>query len=282
MTTSAREWRAAREEDIRRAYADKECWNDLDRITCQHPYNFNAIEQWPLDAAVICKPTDRASVLLGSIKAACSLEHVFKTLSVKVTVVVTMCANGMEIRGAPKDWARYFKQEKVFHIKCHLEDTTLKPPHRWEERIPDLVASCLEQWKIVCGQLWKQSMLAVTRGESMHVLFHCFGGINRSAGALCAWLGSSWVTTTLQRMPSSCFLAPLAQSPLCLGGFVEAGRFAYRVAHGTECGGRKLICTTVRLERNCSRRTCKISSQLLSVCTVENVEKCWSTCFCVI
>ena len=31
--------------------------------------------------------------------------------------------------------------------------------------------------------------------------------------------------------------------------------------------------------RNCSRRTCKISSQLLSVCTVE---KCWSTCFCVI
>ena len=149
MTTSAREWRAAREEDIRRAYADKECWNDLDRITCQHPYNFNAIEQWPLDAAVICKHTDRASVLLGSIKAACSLEDIFETLSVKVTVVVTMCANEMEIRGAPKDWARYFQQEKVFHIKCHLEDTTLKPPHRWEERIPDLVASCLEQWKMV-------------------------------------------------------------------------------------------------------------------------------------
>ena len=52
-------------------------------------------------------------------------------------------------------------------------------------------------------------------------------------------LGSSWVTTTLQRMPSSC----------CLGGFVEAGRFACRVAHGTECGGHKLICTTVRLEK---------------------------------
>jgi protein-tyrosine phosphatase len=89
------------------------------------------------------------------------------------------------------DWTRYFQQEKVFHIKCQLEDTTLTPPHlfyRWDERIPDLVASCLEQWKIVCGQLWKQSMLAVTRGESMHVLFHCFGGINRSAGALCAWL----------------------------------------------------------------------------------------------
>ena len=54
MTTSAREWRAAREEYIRKACADKECWNDLDRITCQHPYSFESIEQWPLDAAVIC------------------------------------------------------------------------------------------------------------------------------------------------------------------------------------------------------------------------------------
>ena len=188
MTTSACEWRAVREEDIRRAYADKECWNDLDCITWQHPYSFKSIEQWPLDAAVIYKPTDRASVLLGSIKAACSLKDILKTVLVKVTVVVTMCANEMKIQGAPKDWTRHFQQEKVFHIKCQLEDTTLTPPHRWDERIPDLVASCLEEWKLVCGQLWKQSMLAVTRGESMHVLFHCFGGVNRSAEVLCAWL----------------------------------------------------------------------------------------------
>ena len=97
MTTSACEWRAVREEDIRRAYADKKCWNDLDRITWQHPYSFKSIEQWPLDAAVIYKPTDRTSVLLGSIKAACSLEDILKTLLVKVTVVVTMCANEMKI-----------------------------------------------------------------------------------------------------------------------------------------------------------------------------------------
>ena len=138
-----------------------------------------------------------------------ALAEISATLSVKVTVVVTMCANEMEIRGAPKDWAQHFQQEKVFHVKCHLEDTTLKPPHRWEERIPDLVVSCLEQWKIVCGQLWKQSMLAVTRGESMHVLFHCFGGINRSAGVLCAWLVVGYnysaedaVQLLLQKRPS--------------------------------------------------------------------------------
>ena len=78
-------------------------------------------------------------MLLGSIKAACSLEDILKTLLVKVTVVVTMCANEMKIQGAPKDWTRHFQQEKVSHIKCQLEDTTRTPPHGWDERIPDLV-----------------------------------------------------------------------------------------------------------------------------------------------
>ena len=148
MTTSAREWRAAREEDIRRAYADRECWNDLDRSTWQHPYSFESIEQWPLDAAVICNANLRIErqCCLGASKRRVALEDILKTLLVKVTVVVTMCAHEMKIQGAPKDWTRYFQQEKVFHIKCQLEDTTLKPPQRWDERIPDLVASCLEQW----------------------------------------------------------------------------------------------------------------------------------------
>ena len=202
-----------------------------------------------------------------------------KTLSVKVTVVVTMCANEMEIRGAPKNWARYFQQEKVFHIKCHLEDTTLKPPHRWEERIPDLVASCLEQWKIVCGQLWKQSMLAVTRGESMHVLFHCFGGINRSAGALCAWLVVGYnysaedaVQLLLEKRPS---LRPWHNRPYVLKALwkLEGLRTEWHMELSAADGN---WFAPLFVWRNCSWRTCKISSQLLFVCTVE---KCWSTWF---
>lgn len=188
MAASAGEWRAEREEDIRNAFADRSRWTDVDHVTDQHNYSFKSIEEWPLDAAVICRPTDRASVLLGSLKAARSLKDIFETLALKVTVVVTMCAHEMKVIGAPKDWARYFQEQKVFHIKCQLEDTTLKPVQRWVGRIPDLAASCLEQWKIVRGKLWNQSMVAVTTGESMHVLFHCFGGINRSAGVLCAWL----------------------------------------------------------------------------------------------
>ena len=94
-------------------------------------------------------------------------------------------------------------------------------------------------------------MLAVTRGESMHVLFHCFGGINRSVGVLCAWLvvdynySADAVQLLLEKRPA---LRPWDNRP-CLGGLVAAGRFAGQVAHGTECGGQKLICTTVRLER---------------------------------
>ena len=52
---------------------------------------------------------------LGSIKAACSLEDILKTLSVKVTVVVTMCAHEMKIQGAPEDWTQCFQQESLSH-----------------------------------------------------------------------------------------------------------------------------------------------------------------------
>ena len=115
----------------------------MDYVTHQHNYSFNSIEEWPLDAAVIYRPTDRASLLPGNSKAACSLQDIVETSSLKVTVVVTMCAREMEIQGAPTDWTQYFQQQEVFHIKCQLEDTTLKPAKRWLEKIPDLAASCL-------------------------------------------------------------------------------------------------------------------------------------------
>ena len=198
LATDAPEWRTQREQDIRDAYADKNRWTALDYVTDQHDYSFRSIEAWPLDAAVIYNPTDRAALLLGSLKAACSLEDIVETTSLKVTVVVTMCAQEMQITGAPTDWTKYFEEQDVFHIQCHLEDTTLKPARHWREQIPALVASCLRQWKIVCDQLWKQSMLAVAGDKSMHVLFHCFVGISRSAGVLCAWLVVAYEHSALE------------------------------------------------------------------------------------
>eukprot|EP00438_Fugacium_kawagutii_P002698 Skav218907 [mRNA] locus=scaffold328:440051:440561:- [translate_table: standard] len=57
--------------------------------------------------------------MLGSLKAACSLEEISSTLSVEVTVVVTMCAQEMKIRGAPTDWSEYFRRRNIFHVKCY-------------------------------------------------------------------------------------------------------------------------------------------------------------------
>ena len=42
--------------------------------------------------------------------------------------------------------------------------------------------------KSTCFQLWQQSIIAVNADKPMNILFHCFGGINRSAAVLCAWL----------------------------------------------------------------------------------------------
>ena len=135
LATDALERRPQREQDIRDAYADKNRWTALDYVTDQHDYSFKSIEAWPLDAAVIYRPTDRAALLLGSLKAACSLEDIVETTSLKVTVVVTMCAQEMKIAGAPTDWTKYFQQQDVFRVQCHLGDTTLKPARRWLEQI---------------------------------------------------------------------------------------------------------------------------------------------------
>ena len=117
-------------------------------------------------------------------------------------------------------------------------------------------------------------MLAVTRCESMHVLFHCFGGINRSAGVSCAWLvvGYNYSAEDAVQLllENKTFLAPLAQSPLCLGGVVEAGRFAYRVAHGTQRGGRKHLhhCSSGETVRGEPARS--VANCCLSVKTVRD------------
>ena len=79
-----------------------DCFGLCHRPT-QHNYSFKSIEAWPSDAAVIYRPTDRASLLLGSLKAACSLHDIVETSSLKVTMVVTMCATEMKIEGAPTD-----------------------------------------------------------------------------------------------------------------------------------------------------------------------------------
>jgi len=64
----------------------------------------------------------------------------------------------------------------------------VKQPGRDLERHSALQKNCLSNWKSICFQLWQQSVTAINADKPMNILFHCFGGINRSAAVLCAWL----------------------------------------------------------------------------------------------
>ena len=181
-------WSQARQQDIQDAYNDTASWTALDEIIYQHTYSFSSIAAWPVDGCLVCKPTERASVLLGSLQAACNLDVIKEDLGVSVTVVVSMCETEMQSHGAPSNWKDYFSERDVVHIHCQLDDITLKQPGRDLERHEALQRKCLSSWKSICLQLWQQSIIAVHEDKPMHMLFHCFGGINRSAAILCAWL----------------------------------------------------------------------------------------------
>ena len=181
-------WSQARQKDIQEACNDTASWTALDEIIYQHAYSFSSIAAWPVDGCFVCKPTERASVLLGSLQAACNLDVIKEDLGVSVTVVVSMCETEMQSHGAPSNWKDYFSERDVVHIHCQLDDITLKQPGRDLERHEALQRKCLSSWKSICLQLWQQSIIAVHEDKPMHILFHCFGRINRSAAILCAWL----------------------------------------------------------------------------------------------
>ena len=91
-----------------------------------------------------------------------------------------------------------------------------------------LQKSCLTTWKSMCFKLWQQSIIGVNADKPMNILFHCFGGINRSAGVLCLAPRSLW----LQRRrcdqdfdDKATFSSPLP-SRLCFGGPVDGGTTA--------------------------------------------------------
>ena len=73
-------------------------------------------------------------------------------------------------------------------LPCQLDDITVKQPLRNAKEARAMTMACLHAWKLICHQLWDASIAAVLQDAPMNVLFHCFGGINRSAAILCAWL----------------------------------------------------------------------------------------------
>ena len=228
-----------RQKDIQDAYNDTASWTALDEIIQQHNYSFSSIAAWPVDGCLVRKPTERATMLLGSLQAACNLDVIKEDLGVSVTVVVSMCETEMNVHGAPSNWNDYFREHDVVHIHSQLDDITVRQPGRNLERHEALQKKCLSNWKSICFQLWQHSIIAVNEDKPMHILFHCFGGINRSAAVLCAWLIAAYgysaedaiklllkETVSSPVAPSRLCFGPVAPSRLCFGGIVDGGTTA--------------------------------------------------------
>eukprot|EP00435_Cladocopium_sp_Y103_P022749 s13_g5.t1 len=155
-----KQWTAARQQDIEEAYNDSASWTTLDEITRSHNYSFSSIADWPVDGCLICAPTEKSALLLGSLQAACNLSALKEDLGFSVPVVVSMCDAEMKVHGAPANWTAYFNQHNVFHIRCQLDDLTVKQPKRSANEYKALQDECLWTWKNICFQLWQQSLVA--------------------------------------------------------------------------------------------------------------------------
>jgi hypothetical protein len=131
-------------------------------------------------------------MLLGSLQAVCNLGVIKEDLGVSVTVVASMCETDMNVHGAPSNWKDYFREHDVVHIHGQLDDITVKQPGRDLERHRGLQKNCLSNRKSICFQLWQQSVIAANADKPMNILFHCFGGINRSTAVLCARLMAAY------------------------------------------------------------------------------------------
>ena len=166
----------------------------------------------------------------------CSLEDIWKTLSLKVTVVVTMCAHEMKMHGAPKHWTRYFN-----NMESSTSTATWKTSH-WS-RCTVRVNEFLLWWSLA----WNNGKWFVARcGNSPWKRWPtenpcmCFSIALEASSQ--RWRSVCLACRGLQLFCPGChpvaageatFLATLEQSPVCLGGFVEIGRLARWVAKGS-------------------------------------------------
>ena len=137
--------------------------------------------------ATLCgERADRAALLLGRLKAACSLEDIVETTSLKVTLVATMCAQEMKIAGAPTDWTKYFQQQDVFHIQCF--GTKLR-----HHRLNDGIRDCRKKGRDVdmcllhlhdkrCAVGTHESLVLIVMSFALRSQCWCFEGPVRESG----------------------------------------------------------------------------------------------------
>ena len=162
----------------------------LDKLLVKHVYHFGDISDWPNDICGISPaktvPLEKPEIyFLGSLAACAHLpthQAEIPLCSHRVSVVLSFCRAEMErIRGRPEmGWKSWLEDLKIQWFVFDLEDPRPRL-HDATGFCEDVASVCLS-WMEMCRALLQH--LTQTPG----ILFHCFGGINRSSAALCAWL----------------------------------------------------------------------------------------------
>ena len=158
-------------------------WTELDIRMKDVEYAWNDISAWPLD---VWNPLWASSeqIFVGSLKCACSLEQIECIYGRQVTTVVSMLhLSEMRVRGVPDDWDAYFVAHAVQQHTYSLDDVAPKTATLKAQQ----ARVCLRTWLRMCFQLWSLRRFW-SEPRPFVVLFHCFGGRNRSTAAACAWL----------------------------------------------------------------------------------------------
>ena len=168
----------------------------LDRLLAAHQYHFGDISDWPNDICEIL-PGEMMSLeppeiyFLGSLAACRHLRTHQETVPLsyrKVSVVLSFCPREMKrIRGQPEvGWKAWFEDLQIRWFTFDVDDprTYLDDTNTFCQEVGN---AWLSSWMDMCCALLKH-LKATTQREERGILFHCFGGVNRSSAALCAWL----------------------------------------------------------------------------------------------
>ena len=167
---------------IAEAKASVEDYPPLCVLLQEAKYDFGDITHWPCDFCTIYDAD--APIALGSLSAARDVVN-----HPSIRVVLSFCPDEMRrIRGQPtKGWLAHFQDHGLVHYSWPMQDVQTSYVGK-QESCAELAEEWLQIWFDMCCKVEALKMSEKMKGAPFGILFHCFGGINRSAAALCAWL----------------------------------------------------------------------------------------------
>ena len=178
---------------------------------------------------------------LGSLAACRHLRTHQETVPLsyrKVSVVLSFCPREMKrIRGQPEvGWKAWFEDLQIRWFTFDVDDprTYLDDTNTFCQEVGN---AWLSSWMDMCCALLKH-LKATTQREERGILFHCFGGVNRSSAALCALvdLSSSALRGSgcAELVDGPSHASPLEASAACLLGIAYLGeepKFLCKTSH---------------------------------------------------